>query len=50
MTALEDVSTITFLDYFSHIEDPRIDRHKLYHLNEIFLTTLCSKICEVKSW
>ncbi|NGX33955.1 MAG: hypothetical protein K1060chlam1_00299 [Candidatus Anoxychlamydiales bacterium] len=50
MTALEDFSTITFLDYFSHIEDPRIDRHKLYPLNEIFLTTLCAKICGAESW
>ena len=50
MTALEDFSTITFLDYFSRIEDPRIDRHKLYPLNEIFLTTLCAKICGAESW
>lgn len=50
MTAVEDFSTITFLDYFSRIEDPRIDRHKLYPLEEIFLTILCAKICGAESW
>jgi len=46
----EDFSSISFLDYFSDIEDPRLDRHKLYPLNEIFLTTLCAKICDAESW
>lgn len=50
MTAEEDISSIAFLDYFSDIEDPRLDRHKLYPLNEIFLTTLCAKICDADSW
>jgi len=50
MATVEDFSTIAFLDYFSDIEDPRIDRHKLYPLDEIFLTTLCAKICDADSW
>lgn len=50
MTATEDFSSIAFLDYFSDIEDPRLDRHKLYPLNEIFLTTLCAKSCDADSW
>jgi predicted transposase YbfD/YdcC len=50
MAIAEDFSTIAFLNYFSDIEDPRLDRHKLYPLNEIFLTTLCAKICDAESW
>lgn len=50
MATVEDFSTIAFLDYFSEIEDPRINRHKLYPLDEIFLTTLCAKICDSESW
>lgn len=50
MAAAEDFSTIAFLDYFSEIEDPRISRHKLYPIDEIFLTTLCARICDADSW
>lgn len=32
------------------MEDPRIERHRLYPLDEIFLTTLCAYICDAKSW
>ncbi len=50
MTATEDYRTIAFLDFFADLEDPRIDRHKLYPLDEILLTTLCAYICDAKSW
>ena len=30
----------TFLDYFSNIEDPRIQRNKLFPLDEILLVSL----------
>jgi len=50
METTEDFATIAVLEYFSEIEDPRINRHKLYPLDEIFLTTLCAKICDAESW
>jgi predicted transposase YbfD/YdcC len=39
-----------FLDYFEDLEDPRLDRKKLYPINEILLTTLLSIICGADSW
>ncbi len=50
MSTVEDFSKTCFLNFFSEIEDPRIERHKLYPLDEIFLTTLCSSICGAESW
>ena len=50
MTITEDFSSIAFLDFFTELEDPRLERHKLYPLNEILLTTLCAKICDAESW
>lgn len=41
---------IPFLKHFSQIEDPRINRRKLYPLSEIFLITLCATICGAESW
>lgn len=39
-----------FLDFFRDIEDPRIDRKKLYPLNEILLLTLTAIICGSEGW
>lgn len=39
-----------FLDYFGKIDDPRIDRKKLYPVDEILLTTLCAVICGAEGW
>ncbi len=50
MTAEENFSTIAFLDFFTDLEDPRIERHRLYPLDEILLTTLCATICDAQSW
>lgn len=50
MIATEDYRSIAFLDFFADLEDPRIERHKLYPLDEILLTTLCAYICDAKSW
>lgn len=50
MTTTEGYQSIAFLDFFADLEDPRIDRHKLYPLDEILLTTLCAYICDAKSW
>lgn len=41
---------VSFLNHFSHLEDPRINRKKLYPLNEIFLVTLAATICGGESW
>jgi hypothetical protein len=36
---------VGFLDYFSDLPDPRIDRKKIYPLNEILLIAFLSIIC-----
>ena len=41
---------LDFLDYFQELEDPRIDRNKLYALEEILLLTLCGVICGCEGW
>ena len=42
--------SVQFLSYFSKLEDPRIDRHKLYSLNEILFATLCGVLCGAEGW
>ena len=39
-----------FLYYFDALEDPRINRKKLYPLSEILLVVLCGSICGAQSW
>ena len=46
----EEFTTFSFFKCFSELEDPRIDRKKLYPLEEILFTTLCSVICGAESW
>ncbi len=41
---------IPFLESLETLEDPRIDRKKLYPLNEILLITLSAVICRADSW
>ena len=45
-----EYNTLTFFHYFSDLEDPRIDRKKLYPLEEILFLTLCAVICGAESW
>ena len=45
-----EFNTLSFFNHFSSLEDPRIDRKKLYSLEEILFTTLCAVICGAKSW
>jgi len=45
-----EFSTFSFFNFFSELEDPRIDRKKLYPLNELLFTTLCAVICGAESW
>lgn len=47
---MAEVNEIGFLDYFSTLEDPRIDRKKLYSLEEILLITLCGVIGGCEGW
>ena len=42
--------SVKFLNYFSNLEDPRIDRQKLYPLNELLFATLCGVICGAEGW
>jgi len=39
-----------FLYHFDKLEDPRMDRKKLYPLPEILLVVLCGSICGAQSW
>lgn len=41
---------VSFLDHFEELEDPRIDRKKLYSIEEILFTTLCAVICGAEGW
>lgn len=43
-------NSLSFLDHFSELSDPRIDRKKLYPLEEILLIVLCGSICGAQSW
>lgn len=39
-----------FLDFFEDLDDPRMDRKKLYPLNEILLLTLMAVVCGSEGW
>ena len=39
-----------FLCHFDELDNPRIDRKKLYPLDEILLVVLCGRICGAQSW
>lgn len=41
---------ITFLDYFEELDDPRVERTKLYPVDEILLTTFAAVICGAEGW
>jgi len=47
---MEEEEKPGFLYYFDALEDPRIDRKKLYPLSEILLIVLCGSICGTQSW
>lgn len=40
----------TLLDHISTLKDPRIERRKIYPLNEILLIVFCAVICGAESW
>lgn len=41
---------VNFLDYFEGISDPRIERKKLYPMEEILLVAICGIICGSDGW
>jgi len=45
-----EFKTLSFFNHFSNLEDPRIDRKKLYSLEELLFTTLCAVISGAESW
>jgi predicted transposase YbfD/YdcC len=46
--SLEDIPG--FLSHFDALEDPRIDRKKLYPLTEVLFVVICASICGAQSW
>ena len=40
----------SFIDVFSQLEDPRVERTRLYTVSEILLTTLCGVIAGCDGW
>jgi len=45
----DDIKT-NFLDFFTDIEDPRIDRKKIHPISEILFTTFCAVISGAEGW
>ena len=45
-----DLIQPNFLDYFKDIKDPRIEKNKLYSIEEILLVTICGVICGAEGW
>ena len=41
---------VKFLNHFAELKDPRINRKKLYPLNEILFATLCGVLCGAEGW
>lgn len=47
---MSEEDTPGFLCHFDKLEDPRIDRKKLYPLPEILFVVICASICGAQSW
>jgi hypothetical protein len=45
----KDVSR-SFESHFGKLDDPRIERHKVYPLIELLFVVLCGTICGAESW
>lgn len=46
----DTVALTGFSSHFNQLTDPRIDRKKLYPLQEILLVVLCGAVCGAESW
>lgn len=42
--------SVSFLDHFKEVQDPRIERKKLYPIDEMLLVTVCAVICGAEGW
>ncbi|MBP6104812.1 MAG: transposase family protein, partial [Gammaproteobacteria bacterium] len=42
--------TCAFLDYFSPVEDPRLERMRLHSVEEILLVTLTGLLANCDGW
>lgn len=42
--------TVTFLEHFLSLEDPRIERHKLHSLESILFLTICAVLSGCNDW
>ena len=49
-TPSQETTQPNFLDYFKNIKDPRINRKKLYPMEEILLVTITAIICGAEGW
>jgi len=43
-------ASASIIEHFSSIQDPRLNRKKLYKLGDIFFITLCAAICGANDW
>jgi len=43
-------SSVSIIDHFADLEDPRIDRSKLHNLVDIIVIAICAVICGADSW
>lgn len=42
--------TVSIIEHFSSIPDPRLNRRKQHKLSDIFFITLCASICGANDW
>jgi len=47
---MSEEDKLGFLCHFDVLEDPRIDRKKLYPLTEVLFVVICASICGAQSW
>ena len=46
----KQTDSLSLMEHFSLLPDPRIDRTKAHQLNDIIVTTICAVICGADSW
>lgn len=47
---MPEVTQSSILEHFGKLKDPRLNRKKLYPLEEVLLVVLCGVICGAESW
>ncbi|WP_165773399.1 transposase family protein [Zooshikella ganghwensis] len=40
----------TIADHFSHLDDPRVERHRRHTLVDIITITICAALCGADDW